>query len=81
VGNSKQEMADLHRQVLQMLSDFGFDQDLYIITLKTDSVNAEFDDKGAVEYFIKQCDLDHPDVYFVEYVKNGKRHVARVQYW
>jgi len=74
-------MADLHRMVLQMLSDFGFVPDLYIITLKTDSVNAEFDDKGAVDYFRDQCDIEYPDLLFVEYVKNGRRHVARVQYW
>ena len=81
MSKSKQEMADLHRMVLQMLSDFGFVPDLYIITLKTDSVNAEFDDKGAVDYFRDQCDIEYPDLLFVEYVKNGRRHVARVQYW
>ncbi len=81
MGNSKQEMAELHRLVLEMLSDFGFVPDLYIITLKHDSVDAEFDDKGAVEYFRDQCEIEYSDLLFVEYVKNGKRHVARVQYW
>ena len=64
-----------------MLSDFGFSPELYIITKRYESIDIEFDDRGAVDYFRQQTEIEYPNLLFVEYVKNGKRHMAKVQYW
>ena len=81
VGEYTDKMNNLHGLVHQMLADFGFSPELYIVRVRTRSIDVEFDDEGAVLYFRDQCEIDYPEDIYVEYLRNGKRHVARVQYW
>lgn len=72
---------ELYVKVLVMLADFGFSPELYIIAKRSNCIEVEFDDSGAVYYFRDQCEIEYTDEIYVEYAKNGKRHMARVQYW
>jgi len=81
VGTYTNKIDELYVQVLNMLSDFGFSAELYLIAKRSNCVEVEFDDSGAVFYFRDQCEIEYTDKIYVEYVINGKRHMARVQYW
>lgn len=81
MSNDGGKLKLLYSQVEDMLYDYGFSSDLYLISKQTDSVDVEFDDKGAVDYFQKQADKEYPSMLYIEYIRKGKRHVARVQYW
>ena len=75
------ELNILYSQIIDMLYDYGFSEELYLISKQTDSVHVEFDDKGAVTYFQTQSEKEYPLMLYVEYIKKGKRHVAKVSYW
>ena len=81
MSNEGGKLKILYSQVNDMLNDYGFAEDLYLISKQADSIDVEFDDKGAVEYFQELADKEYPSMLYIEYIRKGKRHVARVQYW
>lgn len=79
--NDKNEINDLYHKCIKMLADYGFSSELYIIDKASEHVDIQFDDKGAVDYFRDQTEKEYPDQMFIEYIRKGKRHVARVSLW
>lgn len=75
------DINDLYRLVIAMLNDYGFTSELYLISKQSDSVDVEFDDKEAVEYFRTQTEKEYSTYMYVEYIRKGVRHVARVSSW
>jgi hypothetical protein len=81
VSYKKQDIDALYTKCIRMLDDFGFSGELYIIEKNVEHVDIHFDDKGAVEYFRDEAEKDYPDEMFIEYIRKGKRHCARVSFW
>ena len=78
----KWSLADLKREIEDLLEQSGFTPELYIIKMGKDYIAIHFDKKAAVDYFRSDFEYSKLAEFCIyEYKKEGRRHAAYIYSW